>query len=811
MIGHTIGHYRVVSALGAGAMGEVYRAHDEKLDRDVALKVLPVGLLADEGARSRFRKEAKALARLTHPHIAMLLDFDTAAGRDFLAMELVPGRTLAQELRSGSLPAKDVVRLGAQLARALKAAHARGVIHRDLKPSNLALTEDGLLKVLDFGVARLLEPNAESERGVETATHTAFGKAVGTPPYMAPEQVLGKDVDTRTDLYSTGAVLYELATGRRPFGELQGGELADAILHQLPLRPGAVNAAVPAHLETLILKSLEKEPSLRYQSAGDLLADLDRLARDGTTKKSETLPGPGAREDQSIPAGWPAVPSPAGDPTPRAMVRPGLVAVGVLAGLFLSVRETGRRLPRAGPGIQSLAVLPFKTLGPRAREPVIELGLADTLISRLSRVGELTIRPIGAVRRYDSPGVDPILAGRALHVDGVLDATIQQTDEDVRVIVNLRRVADGRTLWSGTFQERAAGVFAIEDTIATQVASALVPELTGEARSRLARRGTFDRGAQSAYLRGRYFWGKRTQEALRKGIAELDEAVRLDPGYALAHAGRADAYVLLGGYSIQSQAESMPRARVAAERARELDPTLAEPYASLALIAMNYDWQWAEAERLYRRAIDLDPNYAIAHAWYGEYLAFMGRFDEGIAENARARELDPLSLNIVADGGKILQLARRYDAEIALLTPALEMDPGYVTAHIWLGSAHAYLGRREEALAHFHHPGVPQDDPSTLCGLVFVHGLFGEMGEARVYLRRLEAIASRAYVSPVMLAMSCGWVGDLDRGFYWIDRMLDERAPGVICLKSDPGLDMFRKDRRFVARLQRAGFAPTSP
>ena len=281
MIGRTIGHYRVVSALGAGAMGEVYRAHDEKLDRDVALKVLPAGLLADGGARSRFRKEAKALSRLSHPHIAMLLDFDSADGLDFLAMELVPGKTLAEELQKGPLAAKDVVRLGAQLARGMKAAHDQGVVHRDLKPSNLALTDDGLLKVLDFGVARLVEPKAERP-GEDTATHTALGRAVGSPPYMSPEQVLGKDVDARTDLYSAGAVLYELATGRRPFGDLRGGELADAILHHPPAPPSAVDASVPPGLEGVILKSLEKDPALRPQTAGDLLADLDRLARDGT-------------------------------------------------------------------------------------------------------------------------------------------------------------------------------------------------------------------------------------------------------------------------------------------------------------------------------------------------------------------------------------------------------------------------------------------------------------------------------------------------------------------------------------------------
>ena len=284
MIGRTFGHYRIVAPLGAGAMGEVYRAHDEKLDRDVALKALPAGLIADDEARSRFRREARALSRLSHPHVAMLLDFDSAEGVDFLAMELVPGRTLAEELaHRGPLPAKEVVRLGAQLARGLKAAHDQGVVHRDLKPSNLALTDDGLLKVLDFGVARLVAPGTDGASGDDTTTtHSARGGVVGSPPYMSPEQVLGKEVDARTDLYSAGALLYEIVTGRRPFGDLRGGELADAILHQVPERPGAISAEVPPALEAVLLKALEKDPALRHQTAGDLLADFERLARDGT-------------------------------------------------------------------------------------------------------------------------------------------------------------------------------------------------------------------------------------------------------------------------------------------------------------------------------------------------------------------------------------------------------------------------------------------------------------------------------------------------------------------------------------------------
>jgi eukaryotic-like serine/threonine-protein kinase len=351
MIGRTLGHYRIVAPLGVGAMGEVYRAHDEKLDRDVALKVLPAGLIADDEARSRFRKEARALSRLSHPHVAMLLDFDSADGVDFLAMELVPGRTLAEELaHGGPLPAKDAVRLGAQLARGLKAAHDQGVVHRDLKPSNLALTGDGLLKVLDFGVARLVTRDADAGAGdTTTTTHSDRGGVVGSPPYMSPEQVLGKEVDARTDLYSAGALLYEIVTGRRPFGALRGGELKDAILHRVPERPGAIRSAVPPGLESVILKALEKDPALRHQTAGDLLADFERLARDGTAIEAVTAP-----------------PAPAGA---QAVARPPLGWRGAAAGLALLATAGGVWFARPSSPPRILSIRPITERLPPNPDP----------------------------------------------------------------------------------------------------------------------------------------------------------------------------------------------------------------------------------------------------------------------------------------------------------------------------------------------------------------------------------------------------------------------------------------------------------
>jgi DNA-binding winged helix-turn-helix (wHTH) protein/TolB-like protein/Tfp pilus assembly protein PilF len=481
----------------------------------------------------------------------------------------------------------------------------------------------------------------------------------------------------------------------------------------------------------------------------------------------------------------------------------GIAAAGVvmLVGTWGWTRTAAGRHSQAAT-VQSIAVLPFKALG--KSEAVLELGLADTLIARLNR-SPLIVRPISAVRQYVDPRTDAVAAGRALKVDAVLDGTVQQSSDRVRITATLRRVRDGIVLWSGSFDDRADNVFTAEDSIAVQVASAIVPRLTTEAAERLTLRATSRPEAMREYLLGRFFWNRHDGDGLRKAVDHFERAIELDPEYALAYAGLADAYLLVRDYDLQH--DTVPRARAAALRALELDPTLAEAHTSLALVATNFEWDWAEAGRRYRRAIELSPNYAVAHAWYGEYLAFMGRFEEGYAENLRAQELDPVALFIRNDAAKILWLWRKYDRVLAAARQALELDPTSATARFGLVGAYVGLGRYAEAIHVMDDPVLPNDDPAVVQSRVVAYAAAGKAEEAHAEFARLIELSKTRDVAAQTIARAAVAIGDYDRAFVWLNRMCDERAAGPIGLKVDPAFDPMRQDPRYDQLLRRVGFA----
>jgi DNA-binding winged helix-turn-helix (wHTH) protein/TolB-like protein/tetratricopeptide (TPR) repeat protein len=479
----------------------------------------------------------------------------------------------------------------------------------------------------------------------------------------------------------------------------------------------------------------------------------------------------------------------------------------VAAGLGLEWMRARSHVAHASAPIISVAILPFSSA--EADAAPVRMGplLTDALILRLHRLPGITVRPASAVDSFDTRKQEPVSFGRALNVDAVVHGTIQESNGRLRVTGQLVRVADGSVVWVDQFEEQTADLFMIEDSIATKLVGSLAIKLTNDDKRAATRRGTSVPAAHDAFLRGRYYWNQRAPEELKKAIELHEQAIRLDPGYALAHAALADDYHTLSGYHRAPQHEMIPKARAEAQKALELDPSLVEAHTTLALIAMNYDWAWAESERLYRRAIELNPNYATAHAWYGEYLAYMGRFDEGLAELRRAQELDPLSKIIASDVAKSLNLARRYDEAFIQANKVLEVDPAYSMARHWKRFAMIFTGRSAEAVTELMKPPFDENELGAVHDLVTYNARAGRTAVARRYLERLVALSEQTFVSPLYLAQSYADVGDLDRGFYWLDRVCDERTPGVIGFKLDPMFDVFRRDPRFGAVLRRVGFA----
>jgi len=572
MIGRVLGHYRILDRIGTGGMGEVYRARDSRLERDVALKILPADRLADESVRRRFRKEAHALSRLSHPHIATVHDFDTQDGVDFLVMELIPGQGLEEKLRAGPLPEKEVLRLGVQLARGLKAAHEHGVVHRDLKPSNLRLTDEGLLKILDFGLARVEAPVSERSGPTETA-EPVFA---GTVPYMAPEQIRGRSVDPRTDIYATGNVLYEMATGERPFAEAHGPMLTEAILHQAPASPRRRQPAVSSGLEFVVLKALEKEPERRYQSARELLLDLERLAAPSVVTAAPARP----RRRR-----WPVVVAAAG-----ALA---LAVVGVAAWRLL---RTARDAP-----IASLAVLPLRNFTGDPGQEFFADGMTDALIAGLAQIKALKVISRTSVMQYKEARKPLPQIAKELGVEGIVEGSVTRSGGRVRITAQLIDARQDRHLWASNYEREMMDVLALQSEVVRAIAREIRAQVTPQERERLTTARSVGPEAYEAYLKGRFFWNKATAPAVEKSIDYFRQAIEKDPRNAAAYVGLVEAYSILGQMAALPLVDVASKQREAALRALEIDDNLAEGHVALGSVKMDVDWDWEGAEREYKR------------------------------------------------------------------------------------------------------------------------------------------------------------------------------------------------------------------
>ena len=775
--------------IGAGCMGVVYRAHDERLQRDVALKVLPPGTL-DASARKRFRQEALALSRLNHPNVATVHDFDSHDDIDFLATELVPGTTLDAKLDAGGLPEKDVLQVGEQMFTGLEAAHRAGVIHRDLKPGNLRLTPDGRLKILDFGLAKHTDPI--EAHSAATTTIAEVGPA-GTLAYMAPEQLRGENVDARADIWSAGVVLYELSTRHRPFGGATATTLADAILHASPTSPQSVLPAVSQGLAEIIAKCLEKDPEDRYQSAKEVAVDLRRLVRPASTAP---VTGLGQRR-RKWRAAWVAV-----------------AFIAVLLATLVAWNTGAIRKRLAGnataPHIESLAVLPLANLSQNPEQEYLADGMTEALITDLSQISALKVISRTSVIQYKKTSKRLPDIARELGVNAIMEGSILREGDHVRVSIQLIDGATDEHLWARQYDTEYRSILVLQKDVARTVAQQIKIRLTPQEQVSLAAARAVDPQVHESYLKGRYYINQRTEDGLNRSIAYFQQAITVDPSYALAYCGLADAYALLGSRGRVLSKNALSQAKAAALKGIELDDNLAEAHASLAFITETYEWDWATAEREFKRALELNPGDARTHHWYAGYLMYVGRFEEGIAEAKRAQDLDPVSLPVSnALAGRLLVVGR-VDEALEQLRKTLEMDPRYAPAHQTLGWAYLNQGKRQEAIQEFQQAlelsGT--DDREYMVDLGFAYAAAGNRPEAMKILAKLKQEHERGLVTSGSLAVLYGALGELNQAFAALEQAYVQHDPELTYLKVPRRRwEPLRQDARYRKMLVRMGLA----
>jgi TolB-like protein/predicted Ser/Thr protein kinase/lipoprotein NlpI len=787
LVGQEVGHYRIVSLLGEGGMGVVYKAEDTRLHRFVALKFLPSEMAHDAAALERFRREAEATSALNHPNICTIHDFGEQDGEHFIAMEFMEGKTLKRTIEGKPLPLEQVLELAIQISDGLDAAHAKGIIHRDIKPSNIFVTERGHAKILDFGLAKLGPQQRRSP--LETESVTGPGMVLGTAEYMSPEQALGEKVDARTDLFSFGAVLYEMATGHVAFGCNIPGVVLDSILNKGPTPPTRLNPDLPPRLVRIINKALEKDRKLRYQTASELRADLQRLKRDS---------------DSGQISAWPEI--------FRAGVRlnwrrMALAASGAVLAALLALGAWMAVLHLRGGAIDSLAVLPFVNTSADPNTDYLSDGITESVINNLSQIPSLRVMARGTVFRYKGKENDPLKIGQDLRVRAVLLGRLVQRDSNVVVQAELIDVTNGSRLWGGQYKRNMADVFALQEDVSSEISEKLRLRLTGEEKQRLTKRYTENAEAYQLYLKGRYFWNKGSEDGAKKAIGYFQQAIAKDRNYAPAYAGMAEAYNQLAAFSWSPPREVVPKSKAAALRALEIDDRLADAHAALGYSSIIYDYDWPAAKRHYERAQALNPS---ATQWsYSLYFSTLGDSDAALAEDKRALDLDPLSLLTNFRKGRDLYMARRFDEAIEQFKKMLEMDPGAPLGHYHLGLAYAEKGMYREARSELeNYVELTRRSPLSLAFLGNILARSGERSRALQLLEELKAVSSQKYVYPLSFARIYAGLGDKEQAFAWLEKGYEERSAPLFYLKVDPIWDPLRSDPRFNDLLRRIGLSP---
>ena len=793
-----VGNYEILEEIGRGGMGVIYRARQRHSRRIVAVKRMVSYHADSRETLERFRREAEAAASLDHPNILPI--YEVGQGEDglpFFSMKYASGGSLQNVGSALRNEARECVRLMAKVARAVQYAHEHGVLHRDLKPGNILLDARGEPFVTDFGLAKWLDTGTDLTR-----TLTIFG----TPGYIAPEQAKGPaaNLAPTADVYSLGAIAFNLFTGRPPFI----GEHALAVVQQASETSApklrSLAPAVDRELETICARCLEREPQLRYRSAADLAEDLERWL-EGRPIVARRVSPPARLWRWSK-----------RNPKLAAATAAALCFAMAAAALLISRNETPYRANLGSPPrplsaeVKTMTVIPLKVLSANPSEEYLGIGLADALSTQIGRIPEILIRSPSSTKYAETRAPDPVAMGRLLRVEAVLDGTVEHVADNIRVAVRLYRVADGAVIWSKKFDEKFTEVFAIQDAISGGVAKVLIQNVSEEDRKLLTTRHTDNLDAYRAYLKGRYAWNKRTPAALEQSLEFFRQALDLDPTYSSAYAGMADAYALLVWQEQLPREEFIARAKAAAIKALELDQSLAEPHATLGYVKFWYDWDFAGAELEFRRAIELNPDYATAHHWYGEALGMMGRFEDAVRELTVAQQVDPLSPIINADLGKLFFLAREPDRAIEQLSKTLELDPELPLAHVFLGLAYNKKGMHEKAIAELERvANAPNSRAIFKATLGFVYGQSGREAEARRILAELiDSRTAKQYVSPFHIALVYVGLGDHDKAIEWLDKAQEERDPFVIYIQVDPNFDSLRGDPRFVELIKKLTVPP---
>jgi len=789
VIGETISHYRILEKLGQGGMGVVYLAEDPRLGRTVALKFLSDELSRDPRAVERFQREARAASALNHPHICTVYDIGEHSGRHFMAMELLEGTSLHELITGGALPTDRVLDLGMQLADALEAAHAKGIIHRDIKPANIFVTDRGHVKLLDFGLARPALDRQAMTAGPTEAHLTDPGAIVGTLVYMSPEQVRGEDLDARTDLFSLGAVLYEMTTGRPAFAGSTPGTIHEAILNRAPVPVGRLNPESPTRLEEVINKALEKDRTLRYQHASELRADLQRLKRDSDSgslaSRREEAPLAGTSGRRRT---WPLI---AGG------------AIAVVALLAAAIQFSGLRSAK-GEAISSVAVLPFVNSSGDADGDYLSDGITESLIANLSQVRSLRVTARSTVFRYKGKEIDPQKIGQELHVGAVLSGRLLQRDGTLVVRTELMDVSNGSQLWGGQYNRKVADVFALQDELSKEISERLRLRLTDDEKQRLTKRYTDNAEAYQLYLKGLFYWNKRSPDGLQKSIDYFNRAVETDPTYALAYAGLADAYNSISFFNVVPPRAAMPKAKAAAAKALEIDGGLAEAHISLAYASFTYDWDWPAATQHFDRALALNREAVMNHSYYAFYLTVAGRFEEALSVARRALDRDPVSASLSHTLAVQLALSRHFDQSIDECRRTIELDPTFAVAHDVLGGTLASKGMYGEALPEMEKAvALTRGAAMPMADLGYVHARLGHREEARRILQQLAESAKERYTPALAFAVVHLGLGEHDQAMSWLEKAYQERFNRLAYLRREPIWDSLRADPRFIDLLRR--------